>query len=244
MGQTRNSGAWQETERARLDSPSGAAASENASNSENESIFAFRVTPVIRVPTRLEASQHALLVAKGPTPSTASQETDDETEDGGSEDTDSELDATDGSSASIIEAFLASEATVSPRILPVLLGIQDDILERISVKLKSITVHPSPHGARQHPYSSPTSPTSNLQGTGSRRAAGASSRGSQGRRADEDDDISGRDNSDGQEKNSRKPVLGPGGQMFACPFFKRYPGNAKVAQSCSRRGWPRVHRLR
>lgn len=262
MAQTPNSQVSRETEPARPDNPSGPAASEDASDSDCESIFAFRAPRVVHAPTGLEASQHMPFVTKRPTPANAhtpptpgtAWPAEDvtgtpgdslsspagETGESDSEDANS---TTDNGGPSIIEAFVASGAPFNPQISPVLISIKDDIVDRISLKLQSITVHPGQHGARQHPYSGSVSSASELQGAGSWRGIGAS-RGSRRRRADEDDDISGRDNSDDQERNSRASALGPGGQKFACPFFKRYPESDKLGRRCYGPGWPTVHRVK
>ena len=273
MDQIPNSQASQKNGSAQHGIPFSAAASEETSDSDSESIFAFRAPLVaLDTPAGLEASQPAPFVAKRPTPASTdissaldspwaakhvpcgsgdypvSQETEDNTEDSDYEDADTVSNCTDDSEVSIIEAFAASEALLSPQIISALLSIQDDIVDRISLTLHSIAVHHGQHGTRQHPYypSGSVSSTSGFQGTGSWRGSGAS-RGSGRKRANEDDDdTSERGGSDDDKagNNRGSAALRPESRKFACPFLKRYPNNNKLGRRCYGPGWPTVHRVK
>lgn len=162
------------------------------------------------------------------------------------EDNDSVSDMADNNGISLIEAFIASTALkspLSPQICSVLSRVIDKTVDRITSKLQSMIVHPhNHHGARQHPYSGSASDPN--QASGSRRGTNGS-RSSRWRRVGEDNDQnSGRDNGDDENNNRWGSSSGLGNPKFACPFFKKYPENDKLAGSCYGPGWPDVHRVK
>jgi len=172
-----------------------------------------------------------------------------ESEESGSDDSDTMSDVSSLTDSSLIENFRPSAVPLSPQIISVLIRMKDQIEDRIRSRLHLAKAHPQ--GTRQCPAGSSSGCGSSASGSlsggwGSARNLGGydcfpmkPARGNDGHDSDAED-------SDGENRNERSAagLTGDRPKRFACVFFKRYPNSKELKGVCRNSGWDSMHRLK